>query len=55
MEPGNNFEQWTRDTIGADFRWCVRPMDTAENRDMVASLIFNDIEIDLWYSRVIII
>jgi len=38
------FEQWIRDTIGSDFRWCVRPRDTSENREMVASLVLEDIK-----------
>ena len=37
------FEQSIRDTIGSDFRWCIRPWDDADNRKMVASLILSDI------------
>lgn len=40
----DEFEQWIKDTIGSDFNWCVRPRDTAGNREMVARLILNDIE-----------
>jgi hypothetical protein len=42
--PWEEFEQWIRDTIEADFRWCIRPRDTQVNREMVASLILNDIK-----------
>lgn len=38
------FEQWIRDTIGSNFSWCVRPRDTAENREMVASLVLEDLK-----------
>lgn len=38
------FEEWIREKIGLDFRWCVRPRDTVTNREMVANLILNDIE-----------
>ena len=34
------FEQWIKYTIGSDFRWCVRPRDTAENREMVVALFW---------------
>jgi hypothetical protein len=27
-----------------DLRWCVYPRDTQANRDMIASLILNDIQ-----------
>ncbi len=38
------FEVWITDTIESDFRWRIRPRDTVENREMVASLILNDIK-----------
>jgi hypothetical protein len=38
------FEQWIRDTIKADFRWCIRPRDTKTNWETVASPILNDIQ-----------
>ena len=38
------FEQWSRDTIGSDFRWRIRPRDSAANRKMVVSLVLEDIE-----------
>jgi len=39
------FEQWIRNTIGSDFRWCIRPRDdTLENREMVVELILGDIK-----------
>lgn len=34
-----DFEGWIQRTVGSRFRWKVRPMDTAENRRTVASLI----------------
>ena len=33
------FEGWIRRTIGGNFRWKIRPQDTATNREMVADLI----------------
>ena len=33
------FEEWIRTTIAGDFRWKIRPQDSASNREMVASLI----------------
>ncbi len=38
------FEEWIREKIGSDFHWCVRPSDTATNREMVATLVLNDIK-----------
>ena len=38
------FEAWIRDTIGSDFRWCIRPMDTDANRKMLVRLILKDIK-----------
>jgi hypothetical protein len=38
------FEQWIRNTIGSDFRWCVRPMDKRSNREMIAELVQNEIK-----------
>ncbi len=38
------FESWIRETIGSDFRWCLRPMDTYQNRAMIANIILVDIE-----------
>ena len=38
------FEAWIRETIGGNFRWNVRPQDTASNREMVASLIRDEME-----------
>ncbi len=38
------FEAWIRETIGADFRWRVRPQDNATNREIVASLILDGIK-----------
>lgn len=38
------FEAWIRDTIGADFRWKIRPQDTRANREMVADLIRSGME-----------
>ena len=38
------FEQWSRDTIGSDFRWRIRPRDSAANRKMVVSPVLEDIE-----------
>ena len=40
----SEFEQWIRDAIGSDFRWCVRPRDTLDNREMITDLIRNDME-----------
>jgi hypothetical protein len=37
------FEQWIRNTIGSDFRWCVTPMDKRSNREMIAQLVLNEI------------
>jgi hypothetical protein len=33
------FEAWIRETIGSNFRWRIRPMDTNSNRIMIADLI----------------
>ena len=33
------FEAWIRNTIGGGFTWKIRPLDSAENREMVANLI----------------
>ncbi len=38
------FEALIRDTIGSDFRWRVRPQDTRSNREMIVSLILEDIK-----------
>ena len=38
------FEAWIKATIGSDFRWLIRPMDTQTNREMVGSLILKDLE-----------
>jgi hypothetical protein len=38
------FEAWIKETIGADFRWRVRPQDNATNRGIVASLILDGIK-----------
>ena len=38
------FEHWIRDTSMSDFRWCVHPTDTTETREMVASLVLEDIK-----------
>jgi hypothetical protein len=37
------FEALIRDTIGSDFRWRIRPQDTRSNREMIVSLILEDI------------
>ncbi len=33
------FEAWTRSTIGSDFRWKVRPKDEPAYREMIVGLI----------------
>ncbi len=38
------FEAWIRDTIGSDFRWCIRPRYTRANREMIIDLVLKDIE-----------
>lgn len=38
------FENWIKGTIESDFTWRVRPRDTRENREMVASVILKDIK-----------
>ncbi len=38
------FEQWIRNTIGSDFRWRVRPLDSRSNRQMIVDLVQNDIK-----------
>ncbi len=38
------FEALIRDTIGSDFRWRVCPQDTHSNREMIVSLILEDIK-----------
>ncbi len=40
------FEALTRNTIGPDFRWRVRPQDTRSNREMIVSLILEDTEMN---------
>lgn len=42
--PWEEFEEWIRNKIGSDFRWCVHPRDTTTNREMVGNLILNNIE-----------
>ncbi len=37
------FEALIKDTIGSSFRWHVRPQDTSSNREMIVSLILEDI------------
>ena len=37
-------ETWIRNTIGSDFRWKMRPLDNAPNRQIVAELIVDAIE-----------
>lgn len=37
-------ETWIRDTIGSGFRWCIRSMDTYQNRKMITNIILDDIE-----------
>ncbi len=37
------FETWSKDTIGSNFRWRIRPRDTRSNREMIVSLILNGI------------
>ncbi len=39
-----DFETWIKDTIGSDFRWRVRPQDTPSHRQMIASLIVDEIK-----------
>jgi len=36
-------EAWIKDTIGSDFCWRIRPLDTRSNREMSVSLILDDI------------
>ncbi len=38
------FEAWIRDTIGSNFHWRIRPLDTASNRKMIADLILAEIK-----------
>ena len=38
------FEAWIRDTIGSNFHWRIRPLDTASNRKMIADLILDEIK-----------
>lgn len=38
------FENWIRGTIELDFSWRVRPVDSPMKREMVASLIVDDIK-----------
>ena len=35
------FEEWIRDTIGSDFRWRIRPIDTPIKRRAIAESIQN--------------
>lgn len=37
------FKDWIKSTIGADFRWRIRPQDTRSNREMIAGLILDEI------------
>ena len=38
------FEAWIKDTIGSNFHWRIRPLDTASNRKMIADLILDEIK-----------
>ncbi len=38
------FEVWIKDTIGSNFHWRIRPLDTASNRKMIADLILDEIK-----------
>ena len=38
------FDAWIRNTIGSDFRWRVRPRDTPSNREMIASLVLDELK-----------
>lgn len=38
------FEQWIKNTIGSDFCWCIRPLDTTGSREVVVRHILNEIE-----------
>ncbi len=38
------FEARIKDTIGSSFRWHVRPQDNRSNREMIVSLILEDIK-----------
>ena len=38
----DDFEAWIRTTIGSDFRWCMRPANSRENREMLGSMITDD-------------
>jgi hypothetical protein len=40
------FEALIRDTIGSDFCWRVCPQDTRSNREMIVSLILEDIQMN---------
>jgi len=40
----DEFEQWIRFTIGADFIWLVRPLDRQGNRQIVVDQINHGIE-----------
>lgn len=37
------FEAWVRSTIGSYFRWRIRPLSTRSNREMIVSLILDEI------------
>ncbi len=37
------FEAWLRTTLGRNFRWKVRPADTAVNRRMIADLVRDEL------------
>ncbi len=38
------FELWIRNTIGSDFRWRIRTMDTRASRQMLAELVQKNIK-----------
>ena len=38
------FEEWIKETIGSEFRWRIRPLDTVSNRKMIADLVLDEIK-----------
>ena len=39
-----DLEAWVKDTIGSAFFWCIRPIDTTANREMIANHIIEQMK-----------
>ena len=39
-----DFEAWIRKTVGSDFIWSIRPVDSTQNREMVIEAIYRELK-----------